>query len=135
MTLAQPSSSAAAPAAVSNAAANAAAARFAALTEKLAYLPPEGLDQVRRAYRYADQAHHEAWSASPLYGWKIAATSQAGQQHIHVDGPLAGRLLAERVLPAGACFSLAGNQMRVCEGEFAFRMGQTLAPRERPITL
>jgi GTP pyrophosphokinase len=41
----------------SAAAANAAAASFAALTEKLSYLNPEGLDMVRRAYRYADEAH------------------------------------------------------------------------------
>ena len=41
----------------SAAAANAAAASFAALTEKLSYLNAEGLDMVRRAYRYADEAH------------------------------------------------------------------------------
>ncbi len=41
----------------SAAAANAAAASFAALTEKLDYLNAEGLDMVRRAYRYADEAH------------------------------------------------------------------------------
>ena len=39
------------------AAANAAAASFAALTAKLDYLSPEGLAQVRRAYKYADEAH------------------------------------------------------------------------------
>ena len=39
------------------AAANAAAASFAALTAKLDYLSPEGLGQVRRAYKYADEAH------------------------------------------------------------------------------
>jgi len=45
------------PAGNHKAAANAAAASFAALTEKLGYLSAEGLDQVRRAYRYADEAH------------------------------------------------------------------------------
>ena len=45
------------PVSGSAAAANAAAASFAALTEKLGYLTPEGLDLVRRAYRYADEAH------------------------------------------------------------------------------
>ena len=44
-------------ASASPAAANAAAASFAALTEKLTYLSPEGLELVRRAYRYADEAH------------------------------------------------------------------------------
>ena len=41
----------------SPAAANAAAASFAALTEKLQYLEPADIDQVRRAYRFADEAH------------------------------------------------------------------------------
>ena len=44
-------------AASSLAAANAAAASFAALTAKLDYLSPEGLGQVRSAYKYADEAH------------------------------------------------------------------------------
>ena len=52
---------------------------------------------VSRAEGYAIQAEIEALSEKPLFGWKIAATSVAGQKHIGVDGPLAGRLLAERV--------------------------------------
>ena len=75
------------------------------------------------------QAHYEASERAALFGWKIAATSIAGQQHIHVDGPLAGRIVAERVVPAGGSFTLAGNQMLVCEGEFAFRMGRDLTAR------
>ena len=39
------------------AAANAAAASFAALTERLDYLSASDIEQVRRAYRYADEAH------------------------------------------------------------------------------
>jgi GTP pyrophosphokinase len=57
MSAVNPSSKPAAAKAVSPAAANAAAASFAALTEKLSYLNTEGLDMVRRAYRYADEAH------------------------------------------------------------------------------
>ncbi len=62
-------------------------------------------------------------------GWKIAATSTAGQAHIGVDGPLPGSLHAWRVRQSPAVFSLAGNQMLVIEAEFAFVMGRTLAPR------
>jgi guanosine-3',5'-bis(diphosphate) 3'-pyrophosphohydrolase len=40
-----------------HAAANAAAASFAALTAKLDYLSASEIDQIRRAYRYADEAH------------------------------------------------------------------------------
>jgi len=39
------------------AAANAAAASFAGLTDKLDYLSPADFDQVRLAYRFADEAH------------------------------------------------------------------------------
>ena len=51
--------------------------------------------------------------------------------HIGVEGPLAGRLFAERVGQSGATLSLAGNHMRVAEPEFAFRMARDLPPRSR----
>lgn len=93
---------------------------------------PEPLRPVGREDGYAVQAHLERLSAAPLFGWKIAATSTGGQRHIGVDGPLAGRLLAERVLQPDTRPSLDGNHMAVAEPEFAFRMGRTLAPREEP---
>jgi len=46
-----------------------------------------------RADGYAIQAGIEEYSAGILFGWKIAATSEAGQKHINVDGPMAGRIL------------------------------------------
>ncbi len=79
-----------------------------------------------RAEGYAIQAEYESRSAHPRYGWKIAATSAAGQQHINVDGPIAGRLLAERILPPGAEIPLTNNRMLVCEPEFGFRFGRDL---------
>ena len=45
------------PALPSPAAANAAAASFAALTAKLDYLDPAEAELVRKAYRFADEAH------------------------------------------------------------------------------
>src|SRR6187455_849277 len=84
---------------------------------------------------YAIQALLEARSAKPLYGWKIAATGKEGQRHINVDGPLAGRLLAERVIPDGGTVPSSPNRMRVAEIEFAFRMGRDLAPRDAPFTV
>lgn len=79
-----------------------------------------------RIEAYAAQAAYEARSAHPRYGWKIAATSVAGQSHINVDGPIAGRLLAEKVRAPGDDISLAHNHMLVCEPEFAFRFGEDL---------
>lgn len=63
------------------------------------------------------------------WGWKIAATSAAGQAHVGVDGPLGGRLYASHVDAPGAAIPLDGNRMRVAEVEFAFRLARTLAPR------
>jgi 2-keto-4-pentenoate hydratase len=91
---------------------------------------PQSVRPADRREAYAMQALLERSSAAPLFGWKIAATSKAGQAHIGVDGPLAGRILAERVLADGATTSLSGNAMRVAEVEFAFRMAHDLAPRE-----
>jgi 2-keto-4-pentenoate hydratase len=85
-----------------------------------------------RAEGYEVQAHLERRSAAPLFGWKIAATSLVGQAHIHVDGPLAGRLLQENVFASGAELAFGANHMRVAEAEFAFRMGRDLEPRPDP---
>jgi 2-keto-4-pentenoate hydratase len=93
---------------------------------------PEAIRPMTRAEGYAIQAKLEGHSAKPLFGWKIAATSKAGQAHIGVDGPMAGRLLAERVLPDGGSTPLGANHMRVAEVEFAFRMGKDLPPRATP---
>lgn len=83
-----------------------------------------------RAEGYAIQAELAKLSGQNIVGWKIAATSKAGQQHIQVDGPIAGCLLAARAREHGARIALAGNNMKVAEAEFAFRMGGDLPRRE-----
>lgn len=88
-----------------------------------------------RAEGYAIQAAIENYSTAKLFGWKIAATSEAGQKHINVDGPMAGRILSETVLPDGGTAPMAGNAMRVGEPEFAFRIGRDLPPRASPYAL
>jgi 2-keto-4-pentenoate hydratase len=84
---------------------------------------------------HAIQAALPAVADRPVVGWKIAATSAAGQAHIQVDGPLAGRILDCFVQPIGATLSLTGNRMRVVEPEFAFRMGSALPLRATPYTV
>src|SRR4051794_30200990 len=79
---------------------------------KLSALP----DAIRPSTRedgYAIQALLERHTTAPLFGWKIAATSQAGQAHIGVDGPIAGRLLSERAQDSDTSMALTGNAMRV----------------------
>ncbi|TGQ51875.1 hydratase [Mesorhizobium sp. M1C.F.Ca.ET.193.01.1.1] len=93
---------------------------------------PEALRPRTRAERYAVQSHVMDRSAAPLFGWKIAATSLAGQRHINVDGPMAGRLLAEKAVEVGGAVSLATSRMRVAEIEFAFRFGREIRPRAEP---
>ncbi len=95
---------------------------------------PATLRPLDAAAGHAIQAALPAVSGQPVVGWKIAATSAAGQAHIQVDGPLAGRILQGFVHPIGATLSLAGNRMRVVEPEFAFRMGTDLPPRTAPYT-
>jgi len=101
---------------------------------KLSALPPD-LRPRDRIEGYAIQAEIESQSDQPLFGWKIAATSEAGQHHINVAGPMAGRILAETVLPAGGTAAMFGNAMRVAEPEFAFRLGEDLLPRATPYEL
>lgn len=92
---------------------------------------PEDMRPRTRAEGYAIQSHLMDHTRAPLFGWKIAATSLAGQRHVKVDGPLAGRLLAEKVRDDGAILSLATSNMRVAEIEFAFRFAQDVPPRPR----
>src|SRR5579862_4617295 len=83
----------------------------------------------------ASRTLHDHWRAGTKFGWKIAATSEAGQKHINVDGPMAGRILSETLIADGGTASMAGNEMRVAEPEFAFRMGRDLPPRSQPYTV
>ncbi len=83
---------------------------------------------------YAIQAIVARRSGRQVAGWKIAATSVAGQRHIGVDGPIAARLLSEHMVGTGLGFSMSNNVMRCAEAEFAFRMASDLPPRDEPYT-
>ncbi len=96
---------------------------------------PHDLKPATREAGYAIQACFERYSSKPRAGWKIAATSAAGQRHINVGGPLAGRLLAEHICEDGASVCIEGNRMRVCEPEFAFRFREDMPPRSVPYSL
>lgn len=93
---------------------------------------PESCRPLNREQGYAVLEALVRASGEALFGWKIAATSEAGQLHIGVDAPIAGPLLEGRVLPDGAGVPLANNLMGVAEAEFAFRLGRTLPSRKLP---
>ena len=95
---------------------------------------PEAVRPGDRAGGYRIAAVLAERSGQKIAGWKIAATSVAGQRHINVDGPLAGRIFADRLFPASASVPLGDNIMRVAEAEFAFRFGIDLPPREQSYT-
>ncbi|RXT48512.1 2-keto-4-pentenoate hydratase [Bradyrhizobium betae] len=88
-----------------------------------------------RADGYAVQAVLETQSLGNLFGWKIAATSESGQKHINVAGPLAGRIMSDTLIADGGTVPMKGNEMRVGEPEFAFRMGRDLPPRAASYTV
>ena len=96
---------------------------------------PDDQRPADRGQGYAVQAAFAKIHGSPVSGWKIAATSVDGQRHIGVDGPLAGRIYHDRMLPVGANASLKSNLMHVAEIEFAFSFAKTLSPRAQPYTV
>jgi 2-keto-4-pentenoate hydratase len=96
---------------------------------------PKDIRPETREEGYAIQALLEHRSRMPIFGWKIAATSQAGQLHIGVDRPMSGRILTEQVFESGTEVPFGSNSMRVAEPEFAFRMARGLEVRDRPYSV
>ena len=83
-----------APAVSSVAAANAAAASFAALTASLDYLDPAGVEQVRLAYRFADEAHLGQLrnSGEPYITHPIAVAAQCATWKLDAQALMAALL-------------------------------------------
>ena len=84
---------------------------------------------------YAIAARIAERSGHPVAGWKIAATSGAGQRHINVEGPLIGRILSHRLMRPGSRVTLGDNIMRVAEAEFAFGFSADLPPGGRDYSM
>ncbi len=96
---------------------------------------PEAIRPKDRAAGYRIGGAVAEAFGEKIVGWKIAATSTAGQAHINVDGPLGGRLLASRMLEPGGSVTLGTNLMRVAEAEFAFQFARDLPSRSEDYTL
>jgi 2-keto-4-pentenoate hydratase len=93
---------------------------------------PDDCRPKSRRDGYATQAAVARAARQAVVGWKIAATSEAGQKHINVDGPLAGRLLEDRVLPPERPIPFVNNIMGVAEAEFCFRLGKDMPAKGSP---
>ena len=78
----------------SPAAANAAAASFAALTARLDYLDPADVEQVRKAYRFADEAHlgQMRSSGEPYITHPIAVAAQCAEWKLDAQALMAALL-------------------------------------------
>src|SRR5215468_1345748 len=78
----------------SPAALNAAAASFAALTDRLDYLGPEDIELVRRAYRFADEAHLGQLrnSGEPYITHPIAVAAQCAEWKLDAQALMAALL-------------------------------------------
>lgn len=89
-----PAGSAPAPGNTSPAAANAAAASFAALTARLDYLEPHDIEQIRRAYRFADEAHLGQLRANgePYITHPIAVAAQCAEWKLDAQALMAALL-------------------------------------------
>jgi GTP diphosphokinase / guanosine-3',5'-bis(diphosphate) 3'-diphosphatase len=76
------------------AAANAAAASFAALTAKLDYLDPTDIEQVRQAYRVADEAHlgQLRGNGEPYITHPIAVAQQCAEWKLDAQALMAALL-------------------------------------------
>jgi 2-keto-4-pentenoate hydratase len=88
-------------------------------------LRPDNLDEGYAIQRALDE------EAGPAAGWKIAATSKAGQEHLGASGPMVGRLYEAQRREPGSALSVSGMRMRSAEPEFAFVLAQDVAPRSQ----
>ena len=92
---------------------------------------PATMRPASHAEAYAIQKQAET-PAEPRVGWKIAATSTAGQKHIGVSGPIIGRITKGMMLAEGVPVPMTSNRMRVAEAEFVFEFSKTITPRPQP---
>jgi len=82
---------------------------------------------------YEVQAYIET-PINPRVGWKLAATSIAGQKHIGVSEPIVGRITSRMSLSLDQFIPTKANNMMVAEPEFVFVFNQRIEPRNRSYT-
>ena len=94
-------------------------------------------DELKPANTEAGYALQEALTLAlgetPV-GWKVACTNSAAQQLMETDEPFAGPLFEPMLHTSPAALRSDRFNMRMVEGEFAFRLGMDLAVRPEPYT-
>jgi 2-keto-4-pentenoate hydratase len=79
---------------------------------------------------YDLQSEYIAQVAWPICGWKVGATSKAGQEALRIEEPIAGPIFEPCIYASGEIVEAPTNAMRVLEPEFAFLMARDLRPKE-----
>lgn len=89
-------------------------------------LPPVGQAPATRAEAYAVQDRMAELIGGRVAGWKVGATVRAVQIFEGHDGPLPGRIFADRCLDSPASFPARLVRGAKVECEFAFRLNRPL---------
>jgi len=101
---------------------------------KLSALPEDCTPETVDDGMAIQNALADLWGLD-VAGWKIGAASEAAMQMLGADAPFPGRVYAPYLLESPA--SVAASALHKCavECEFAFRLGQDLAPRDGDYTM
>ena len=83
---------------------------------------------------YAIQSQIVRLSGYEVRGFKVGSTSKEAQQLLGTSEPGSGPILAPYLHMTPARVTIVPPQMPAVEGEFAFRLGQDLPPREAAYT-
>lgn len=97
-------------------------------------LPPAGAGPATRAEAYAIQDRMAELIGGRVAGWKVGATVKAVQMFEGHDGPLPGRIFADRCFETDGVVDAALYRGAKVECEFAFRLTETLPAGKAPVT-
>jgi 2-keto-4-pentenoate hydratase len=97
-------------------------------------LPPTGQGPATRAEAYAIQDRMAELIGSEAAGWKVGATVRAVQLFEGHDGPLPGRIFADRCFDSPARVSASLFSGVKVECEFAFRLTRDLPKGTMPVS-
>jgi 2-keto-4-pentenoate hydratase len=89
-------------------------------------LPPDGQGPATRAEAYEIQDRMAELIGGSVAGWKVGATVRAVQVFEGHDGPLPGRIFADRLFDSGARIPARLFKGVKVECEFAFRLTRAL---------
>ena len=96
--------------------------------------PEDVIEPSSTEEAYAIQGQIVRLSGCEVRGFKVGSTSKEAQEFLGTSEPGSGAILAPYLHMTPAHVAIVPLQMPAVEGEFAFRLGQNLPPREAPYT-